>query len=1611
VKLVMVAVTLNLSACNVLILFFSPDFIQTTLVELCTAGLPVCSLISTTLTVAHAYTMDPGVLQTELLDSSRDQLIESVVIQNDVETFYAGELVAMVEFLIALEGVPDGIPMNALQRRYFVRTTSTLLYSFSELPIYRVDVTDEVVSGGDTSEGRRRLTHGLRGTSTRRLQATGVSKVITTIHGGGSPSDLRSAILETFVINNERYRLELSREQLRPGEINELDSGAWFGDIFKVSASIKPSNFGGGGGGREDSGSANWFTPPAICLIALSIIWLAFRIYKDYVKDYMSGGPAPSKEEMENLENEGQGPETGSYESDPVMPPGSNHNRRPSLGGQGLPPGSNHSRASKGNRRPSWDGQGLPPGSNHSNGSKGSKGNMRPSWDGHPRPGSSHNRGPPGSTHSRGPPGSIPLRRYPSFEGSNRSNHGRGPNASSHSRGSPGSIPLRRNPSLEEPNRSTHGRGPPASNHSRGPPGSIPLLRNPSFEGPNRRHSTDGKFINSDHQPRRPTTQPSLDRLQAQSGHPRNRAGENGRGIQPSRSADYQPRPPGGTGSIGRPNPNSTHSRNMTSNHSRRPPPPRNLAGQNGRGIQSSKSMPTMKHPPSDLICDPSSSDSDSDEEGSSDDESTFASGDDQESDISDDESGLSSGEESSIAESDNEKTTPKDMAGSKRDVASSRSIPVQIKSTEETEKKDDSQSSNGISKKSIKKVAGKTADIKPKSQPAATKIDRHDPRLPILVSDSSESNDDSSYYSSGESGNEKGGVRNSKSLPAGRASPRNDIGKSNDFSEEGSIDFVNDIINFEDSTLNSEDSSIRTEASSSSSEESEASEPKKVTAEKRGVVTSKSMPVAKKSATVFKGIVKKKDLSGHGSSLSKNQAGEKKGIKDYSSSLSSLPKNQAGEKKGIKDHSSSLSTLPKNQAGKKKGIKDHGSSLPKTGEKRGIKDHGSSLSSLPKNQAGEKKGIKDYSSSLSKNQAGEKKGIKDHGSSLASLSKNQAGEKKGIKASKSIPVTKKKAVPPKTASDDCHIRTFNAPKKVQKQALDCVPKVQPPKVNGLKSPVKFKVADPANSEAEHEKIRSPSLKSKASIASKKPLPENARGRNGRGLTSRHSMPVTSKEVAPLKKLVFTSTSESDEEESSCSDESDSESSDSSPIHEKKAINRSGMAGRGVSGAMSMPVTKKAPPSKISAKYAEPPDDMSDFSSSLNSTATPNSKSRPMIKGANIMPVLKGTNTTTEDSSTNSQSQGTAKSQTPNKTNKVDTLAKYASGHKRSDDEHDRGKASLDLSEAILQRNHDGSGCDDDDAGRDAASPPALKPKTEPPKRVPPKISKSMPFQKRVPPKRTKSFESSGKIKFQPKMTASGGSGSSVPSKETMESPKTHSTHKSKQTHMTHKSAPEYKPFELRQIKRTYSAEVKPSYVKPAIKREIKFQPKKTANGGSGISVASKETAMESDKTQSTHKSKQTEMNHKSHKSAPEFKPFKLDRTKMTHSAEVKPSYVKPIKRKIEFQPKKTANPSSNSPILSVASKSSMKSAKTEKSAPPEFKPIKRTYSAEVKPSYAKPIKRGVGPGTLNRSMSADRKELIMGRLSSILPEDQVDDDLYAPKIRPKRRPVPIKTS
>lgn len=276
-----------------------------------------------TIHFGHLQTIDSGVLQQEIL-SSEDRISDSVMTQSDFEVEYVGAPIIEGEFLITLKGVPSGgLIMNPLQKRYFEKVTSEFFNKFSKVPVYHVEVTNEVPEGGvngvdgeqeilegaKEQESERRLHRQLGRSSTtmdfhtnasgRQLQnhiylrrsnnsrnlQEGETQVVTKFYGAGTDSDLRNGIFEVAITNEEQFLKELSLQQLRPGEINKEDSGSHFANLVGIVVGPVPADFNKPGtvaGGITDTEN-QYQLYMYICYggMAFSALWLVYRFYKD----------------------------------------------------------------------------------------------------------------------------------------------------------------------------------------------------------------------------------------------------------------------------------------------------------------------------------------------------------------------------------------------------------------------------------------------------------------------------------------------------------------------------------------------------------------------------------------------------------------------------------------------------------------------------------------------------------------------------------------------------------------------------------------------------------------------------------------------------------------------------------------------------------------------------------------------------------------------------------------------------------------------------------------------------------------------------------------------------------------------------------------------------------------------------------------------------------------------------------------------------------------------------------------------------------------------------------------------------------------------------------
>jgi hypothetical protein len=502
---------------------------------------------------------------------------ESVAAQSDFGVEYVGDPIVEGDYIITLRGIPPGSIMNVLQRRYFERITTDFLAEFAGISIYHVTVVESVSEGAgdyvaEDSDGERLLSFGLRGS--RRTQSDGELQVFTTVFGGGSSLDLRTNVLESIGENTDRYIKELSLQQLRPGEINEGDSGALFESLQRIGVVLKPADFGAAGDddgsgkatgeGKEGNDNALWLY---LCIagIVVSVLFLAYRVYRD---------TCYSPKEKKIKLPEWYSPDSGSQQQ-PGVPPSQ---RRPSLDGSKK-------------RTPSWDGN--------------SAHNSRPSLDGN----SAHNRRPSWDGNGTPPLGVASMHNARPRPPESLSDHGKPP-ARNHSNHSPG--PRNR-----------------AGENGRGvrPTKSMPHSRKPSWDG----NGMPPLGVESMHnaRPNAPKLKPPARNHSNHSPRPRNRAGENGRGVRPTKSmphngipsSDENGRPPPGAASVhnARPRPPeslSDHGPAQPSvqprsndaqklkpparNHSNHSPGPKNRAGENGRGVRPTKSMPMnmMRLPP-----------------------------------------------------------------------------------------------------------------------------------------------------------------------------------------------------------------------------------------------------------------------------------------------------------------------------------------------------------------------------------------------------------------------------------------------------------------------------------------------------------------------------------------------------------------------------------------------------------------------------------------------------------------------------------------------------------------------------------------------------------------------------------------------------------------------------------------------------------------------------------------------------------------------------------------------------------------------------------------------------------------------------------------------------
>jgi len=309
---------------------------QGSIEEKCPKAYSKCSLISTTVWFIYIQSMVPnfGVIEIEIFNQGEqiNDLVSSYMAPI-AETQYIGTSLSKGEFIITLIGTRSRgeTTMNDIQKRYFEDVTLNFLReifsgSLASLPIFTVTVINDIPETIVEVDEVRKLffsssfsqhdsfvaqktARKRKSLRQRKLQlkddaitstTIGTTQIITEIAAESTMQELRTLVLEGIGNNQELYINDLITQQMRPGEINEQNYGAFFSDLTGSSVKLnsvsssdgdtsggenggKPGENGNGTQSSDDDagGGGSLWVIVCILLIVVSLLWILYRVYMD----------------------------------------------------------------------------------------------------------------------------------------------------------------------------------------------------------------------------------------------------------------------------------------------------------------------------------------------------------------------------------------------------------------------------------------------------------------------------------------------------------------------------------------------------------------------------------------------------------------------------------------------------------------------------------------------------------------------------------------------------------------------------------------------------------------------------------------------------------------------------------------------------------------------------------------------------------------------------------------------------------------------------------------------------------------------------------------------------------------------------------------------------------------------------------------------------------------------------------------------------------------------------------------------------------------------------------------------------------------------------------
>ena len=316
-----------------------------------TGGSATCTVVHIISDWSHFESISFEELQWRLYMALTENKQRIGILDDGTKIRYIGNELISQTYNLVLDGVPKGTVLNPIQRRYIGDVTYDFLDTFvatggeddDSTVVYGVEIETQttiaerrlVVSANTTTTSsmmQQQQKHMLRGDSSSSSGETSSDEHYSNYYGDvdddqdstGVPKNLRSqqqrrrlATLETpaivygigdpknskeyfkvvedaFKKNEQRYKLELSKNQFRPGEINDFGNvGTVFQDLTNVKVTPVSGDVGGGdGGGSTGSGGYSGGDQGRFVgdqwiyiwtgVLAFSVVFLTYRIAKDY---------------------------------------------------------------------------------------------------------------------------------------------------------------------------------------------------------------------------------------------------------------------------------------------------------------------------------------------------------------------------------------------------------------------------------------------------------------------------------------------------------------------------------------------------------------------------------------------------------------------------------------------------------------------------------------------------------------------------------------------------------------------------------------------------------------------------------------------------------------------------------------------------------------------------------------------------------------------------------------------------------------------------------------------------------------------------------------------------------------------------------------------------------------------------------------------------------------------------------------------------------------------------------------------------------------------------------------------------------------------------------